>query len=74
MLVMILPGSNGILLYNIPSHVFIYSKVVSTDHNKPIIVPAGQDSFANIGMVYLVYLSLRVFYCIVNALLQAENS
>ncbi|XP_028404724.1 cytoplasmic dynein 2 light intermediate chain 1-like [Dendronephthya gigantea] len=25
------------------------SKVVSTDHNKPIIVPAGQDSFANIG-------------------------
>lgn len=25
------------------------SKVVSTDHNKPIIIPAGQDNFSNIG-------------------------
>jgi hypothetical protein len=29
------------------------SKVVSTDHNKPIIVPAGQDTFASIGMLTL---------------------
>ena len=28
---------------------FFHSKVVSVDHNKPIIVPAGQDSFQQIG-------------------------
>ena len=26
-----------------------FSKVVSVDHNKPIIVPVGQDSFQQIG-------------------------
>ena len=28
---------------------FCFSKVVSVDHNKPIIVPVGQDSFQQIG-------------------------
>ena len=28
---------------------FFHSKVVSIDHNKTIIVPAGQDSFQQIG-------------------------
>ena len=27
----------------------VFSKVVSVDHNKPIIVPVGQDSFQQIG-------------------------
>ena len=34
---------------------FFYSKVVSVDHNKPIIVPAGQDSFSQIGEKSVVY-------------------
>ena len=28
---------------------FCNSKAISTDHNKPIIIPAGQDTFSNIG-------------------------
>lgn len=37
-------GLVGSLLFRTP-----LSKVVSVDHNKPIIVPAGQDSFSQIG-------------------------
>ncbi|XP_022787049.1 cytoplasmic dynein 2 light intermediate chain 1-like [Stylophora pistillata] len=37
-------GLVGSLLFRTP-----LSKVISVDHNKPIIVPAGQDSFSQIG-------------------------
>lgn len=37
-------GLVGSLLFHTP-----LNKVVSVDHNKPIIVPAGQDSFQQIG-------------------------
>ena len=39
---------------------FFYSKVVSVDHNKPIIVPAGQDSFSQIGEKCCLFFYLLV--------------
>lgn len=44
---------------------FFHSKVVSVDHNKPIIVPAGQDSFQQIGEKgpsLSIYILSRQFY------------
>lgn len=36
-------------------YIFVFnSKAVSTDHNKPIIIPAGQDTFINIGKKYFL--------------------
>ena len=61
---------------------FFYSKVVSVDHNKPIIVPAGQDSFSQIGenVVYFlpsgrfsIVVSVIILFCLLNCTMLHEK-
>ena len=50
----------------------VFSKVVSVDHNKPIIVPVGQDSFQQIGERQEGKL-LVLFYCLFQLLFSDEK-
>ena len=62
---------------------FFYSKVVSVDHNKPIIVPAGQDSFSQIGekccLFFLpsgrfsIVVSVIILFCLLNCTMLHEK-
>lgn len=49
-----------------PFH-FLHRKTVSTDLTKPLIIPAGSDSFSQIGNVSLILLT-----CVINGLLVFE--
>ena len=50
----------------------VFSKVVSVDHNKPIIVPVGQDSFQQIGERQEGKL-LVLLYCLLFQLLFSDK-
>ena len=68
------------LLENVTQKVMLFvscfscgSKAFSVDHNKPVIVPAGQDTLAQIGELLSSRLSLLYVIAVYKEVLQSHS-